>query len=271
MSTYFIGDVHGCYDELMQLLTKIQFDSAHDNLIFVGDLINRGPRSLDVLRFVRSLGKSAQVVLGNHDISLLAYSIDVYHGRDSDFKVIMQAHDATELTEWLRRQPLLIHDEPTNIIVTHAGIAPRWSIKKAIKQARKAEKKLRGDDYQKYLKKAYSGEGTVWSKSHDSFDKFRYRINGFTRLRYCREDGEPDFKDKCSPREQRGRLQPWFKCRERLQNDADALMIFGHWAALGFYHSANAICLDSGCVWGQRLTAIKVRKKKIECIQVEAL
>lgn len=270
MSTYIIGDVHGCYEDLMRLLERIQFDAKRDRLIFVGDLINRGPDSLSVLRFVRLLGDSASMVLGNHDISFIAYACGAYHGRGSDFPEMLQAKDAEYLLEWLRHQPLLIHEPSLNAIITHAGIPPRWSIKKAIKQARKAEKKLQGEKYAKYLRKAYKSKNMQWADDFNKYDKFRYRLNGFARIRYCDERGEPDYADKCPLGEQRPGLKPWFELRDALQNDGNTHLIFGHWAALGYYQGVNAICLDSGCVWGNQLTAIELHQDKVIKTQIVA-
>lgn len=268
MSTYIIGDVHGCYDELMTLLAKVRFNRGHDRLIFVGDLINRGPKSLAVLRFIHSLGDQAQIVLGNHDISLIAYAAGVYHGRGTRFPAMMKARDSERLVDWLRKQPLLIHDTTLNIVVTHAGIPPRWSLEKAQKQARKAEKKLQGRYLVQYLTKAYASGSDRWHKDFDKYDKFRYRINGFSRLRYCHKNGEPDYQDKCPVGQQGQGLAPWFDLRQRLQNDGQTKLFFGHWAALGYYQGNNAICLDSGCVWGNKLSAMRVNENKMQLIQV---
>lgn len=270
MSTYFIGDVHGCYDTLMQLLEKIQFNRQHDKLIFVGDLINRGPKSLEVLRFVKGLGKSAQMVLGNHDISFFAYALGVYHGRGSDFPEMAKAQDAEQLLAWLREQPLLIHDEASNVVVTHAGIPPRWSIAQAKKQARKAERKMRGKKWESYLRYAYGKSEDKWQDDFDKYDKFRYRLNGFTRLRYCDDSGEPDLRDKCPVGEQNKGLAPWFALRKKLQRDGKARLVFGHWAALGYHDDGQAICIDSGCAWGGKLTAISIENGSVIKAQVSA-
>lgn len=264
MNTYLIGDVHGCYDELMQLLDKINFQQGKDRLIFAGDLINRGPKSIDVLRFVKDLGASAEVVLGNHDISLLAYAADLYDGKNSDFPEIMSASDSDSLVEWLRHQPLLICDKALDFIVTHAGLPPRWSINTARKQAAKAEAKLRGKKWKKYLRYAYKKGGEQWEKDFSKYDKFRYRINGFTRMRYCNKEGEIDLSEKGPLGKQSKKYQSWFDCRLRLQNDKNTRLFFGHWAALGYKESVNAHCIDSGCVWGGYLTAIKVEKNAIK-------
>lgn len=268
MATYFIGDVHGCYDELLLLLKKIHFDRKRDTLVFVGDLINRGPNSLAVLRFVRDLGNSAKMVLGNHDLSFLAYAFGVYHGRGSDFPEMLKAKDSQELLEWLRQQPLMIYDEILDIAVTHAGIPPRWSIEHARKQARKATKKLRSDEAEQFLRYAYEKHQDQWHSSYNKYDKFRYRLNGFARLRYCREDGEPDFNDKCPPGLQTEGLQSWFELRKTMQEDGQTKIIFGHWAALGYFDSGNAICIDSGCAWGGQLSAIELTNKGIKQTQV---
>ncbi len=263
MATYFIGDVHGCYDDLMALLARVQFDVYSDDLIFVGDLINRGGKSLEVLRFVRSLGERARIVLGNHDISFLAYAWGIYHGRHSEFPEMFQADDAPVLLDWLRQQPLLIHNKTANYVVTHAGVPPRWSLEQAKQQARKAEAVLRGEDAKTYLCYAYERHADKWDVNFSERDKFRYRINGLTRLRYCDADGELDFHDKCPIGEQRSGLQPWFQLRKAMQVDGDTRLIFGHWAALGYHEDKNAICIDSGCAWGGELAAIKLIEKEI--------
>ncbi len=272
MSTYFIGDVHGCYDELMILLDRINFDKQQDQLIFVGDLINRGPKSLEVLRFVKGLGKNAQVVLGNHDISLFAYAAGIYHGNGTDFPKIMQVPDGRELCDWLRHQPLLIHLEKENIFVVHAGIPPRWTLQKAKKQAKKAEKKLQSDNFAQYLQYAYDkNKRDKWHNDFNKYDKFRYRLNVFTRMRYCDEYGEPDYNEKCPLGEQRAGFMPWFFKRTHLQKDNNAKIIFGHWAALGYYEGVNAWCIDSGCAWGYRLTAVSITDNGITKVQAPAL
>ncbi|PID63029.1 MAG: diadenosine tetraphosphatase [Gammaproteobacteria bacterium] len=268
MSTYFIGDVHGCYDELMQLLERLAFDRRHDRLIFVGDLINRGPKSLDVLRFVRDLGEAAEVVLGNHDISLLAYAWGVYHGRGSDYPEILRAADSEALLDWLRHRPLLLHDEASQAFVVHAGIPPRWSLKKAQKQARKAEKVLRGNKAEKFLRYAYGKREDTWQADYSKYDKFRYRLNGFARIRYCEVNGEPNFQDKCPLGQQPRHLLPWFSVRQHMQNDGDARIVFGHWAALGYCAQDQVICLDSGCVWGGKLTAVCLENHRVIRTQV---
>ncbi len=270
MSTYFIGDVHGCYDELKKLLQKINFDRDKDHLVFVGDLINRGPKSLQVLRFVRSLGNSATVILGNHDISFVAYMVNAYHGKGSDFPELSQAEDAHELAEWLRHQSILYNNKGLDVIVTHAGVLPRWSLKKAIKHAKKVEKKLRSKKYADYLSVAYQEGSDKWHKQKSKYDKFRYRLNAFTRLRYCYASGEANYNEKCVLGKQKKNTYAWFQLREKCQNDGTTRIIFGHWAALGYYKEGHAICLDSGCVWGGALTALTKDKSGWKSIQVES-
>ncbi len=270
MSTYFIGDVHGCYDELQRLLARINFNENSDRLIFVGDLINRGPRSLAVLHFIKSLGDGAEVVLGNHDISLLAYGLGVYHGRHSNFPEILVNEDAHSLLAWLRQKPLLLYLPEMNVYVVHAGIPPIWSLKKARKQAAKAEKKLRSKKWAKYLEYAYANKPDKWQSDFDKFDKFRYRLNGFARLRFCDRFGEPELNEKCSVGNQSQGLYPWFEQRLKMQDDGDARIIFGHWAALGYRQMGNIVCIDSGCVWGGQLTAIELTEKGVVKTQVSA-
>lgn len=271
MSTYFIGDVHGCYDELRLLLDKVGFKPHKDRLVFVGDLINRGGKSLETLRFIRSLGDSAVVVLGNHDISFIAYMAGVYHGKGSDFPEMSKAEDAIELADWLRQQSILFCDEQSAVMVTHAGILPCWSLKKASKQAKKVEKALRSEKYVEYLKVAYRKGSDQWNDQKDRYEKFRYRLNVFTRLRYCTSAGEGDYQEKCSLGKQKKGLDAWFNLRKKYQDDGKACIIFGHWAALGYREEKNAICLDSGCVWGGELTAIAKKQKSWKRINVKSL
>ena len=268
MSTYLIGDVHGCYNELMALLKKIDYKRDHDHLIFVGDLINRGPDSLKVLRFVKSLGINAQLVLGNHEVSLIAYSDGIYHGRNSDFAKIMKAEDSQEIIDWLRRKPLLISDDNLGIVVTHAGLPPRWSLKKALLQAQKTQAKLQGKKWRKYLRHAYKKDNDSWSKNFDKFDKFRYRLNAFTRMRYCDKRGDPDLKEKGVIGQQPSHLLPWFEQRKIQQKEKGMRLFFGHWAALGYYYDNHVICIDSGCVFGGALTAVMIGENSIKRFRV---
>lgn len=271
LSTYYIGDVHGCYDELRQLLRKIHFNTDKDRLIFVGDLINRGPKSLEVLRFVRDLGESATVVLGNHDLSFIAYMAGAYHGRRTNFPLMALAKDSEQLCEWLRFQSLLVYDKRANVVAVHAALPPEWSLKKSMKQAAKAEKRLRGEKFKKYLKKAYQGGSSVWHDDWTKYDKFRYRINAFTRLRYCDEQGVHHLQEKRPLGEQEEGLVPWFEQRKTKQGDESLRIIFGHWAALGYYQNDKVVCLDSGCAWGGALTALKVEQQHIERVSVPSL
>lgn len=271
MSTYFIGDVHGCYDELMQLLETVNFDSVSDTLVFVGDLINRGPGSLDVLRFVKSLGDAGVVVLGNHDLSFIAYMAGAYHGNNTDFPKMARALDSEILADWLRYQPLMIQDDIHRIAVVHGAIPPQWSMAEAAKHARKAEKRLQCEDFQTFLEKAYDGKSGVWDDELNRYEKFRYRLDGFTRLRYCDESGAPRLDEKKSPGQQSEGLAPWFELRQTYQPEERTTIIFGHWASLGYQVTEHAICIDSGCVWGGSLTALKYENNRFERIQVASL
>lgn len=273
MATYFIGDVHGCYDELMLLLEKIAFSTREDRLIFVGDLVNRGKKSIEVVRFIKNLGNRAHIVLGNHDVSWLAYQAGVYSGKGTSFPDMRYAKDSDELLFWLRQQPLMLYDKQQAIVAVHAGIAPHWSIEKAQKQAQKAEKKLRSENWVAYLNAAYrqqSHKPEPWLKEADKWYKFRYRINAFTRMRFCDKEGTPDLQEKGGLGQQSTGLVPWFVRRRKLQQDK-VTIVFGHWAALGFYQSEQAICIDSGCAWGGALTAVKFTTDGLVSTQVKAL
>ncbi len=272
MSIYIISDVHGCYDELRSLLKKINFKVKKDQLIFVGDLINRGGQSLKVLRFIKNLGSSAHVVLGNHDVTLIAYYANVFDRsvfKNDEFSQIIKAKDIDEIILWLRNSPLLIDLEKYSSIVVHAGISPNWSVKKAKKKAKKAEKILKSNKYMKYLKYAYKTKVPEKDKVR-KIEKFKETVNYLTRVRNCYINGEMNFYEKKYNINKK--LFAWFELREKFQvKEKNTKIIFGHWASLGYYKARNVICIDSGCCWGGNLTALKLSKGKCEKIQVKRL
>lgn len=270
MATYVIGDVHGCADELAALLEKIKFNKHKDTAVFVGDLINRGPDSLGVIKQIWALGDAAKVVLGNHDITLIAIALKATSYNSPSFAEILNSDLAAEIVTWYRQQPLLIHLPEYNVVVTHAGIPPRWSVKKASKRARKASAVLMGDDCADYLRSAYKNEVTKWDKSASPADKFTFTINALTRMRYCRFDGELDYSEKASVGRQKKGLYPWFSLRG-YSMEPKPLIVFGHWASLGYNYNNYTYCIDSGCVWGGRLTALRVDLDHIEKIQINSL
>lgn len=264
MSVYAIGDVQGCYDEMRYLLDRVRFDPAGDRLWLVGDLVNKGPKSLATLRFVKELGDRAITVLGNHDLHFLA----IAHGirkpvaRDT-LKALLKAPDLGELIDWLRTRPLLHHDATRNYTMVHAGLVPQWTIEQALSLAREAERKLAGKRYVKYLTKMYGDQPDRWRDGLEGYARFRVIINVFTRLRYCTANGAMEFahKENVVPRG----FKPWFK--HSRPNQANLRILFGHWASLnGETGVDNAIGLDTGCCWGRELTLMHLKsQKRITC------
>ncbi len=266
MSIYAIGDIQGCYDDLLRLLETIQFDAQYDQLWFVGDLVNRGPKSLETLRFVKSLGKSAVTVLGNHDLHLIASALHQRKPRKKDtLGPILQAHDCDELLYWLRHQPLFHNND--DFCLLHAGLPPQWNFAKTKKMALKAERVLQGKKHQEFFHVMYGDQPNKWSPCLSGMNKIRFIVNCFTRMRYCKANGQLDFKHHGAPGSQPSRLMPWFNVPTR--KSADMKIIFGHWSALGYYQQHNCYAIDTGCLWGGQLTALKlgaeVQRISIDC------
>lgn len=273
MATYIIGDVHGCIDELKALLEKVNFNRHKDTVIFVGDLINRGPDSVAVIKFIWSLGTAAKVVLGNHDLTLIAIALKATNYTSPAFKAILASEIADDIVAWYRQQPLLIELPEFGVVVTHAGIPPAWTIKKAVKRAAKASKRLQSDECAEYLHMAYKTAVNKWHKAADAKTKFAFTINALTRMRYCRLDGTLDYAEKASLGKQKKGLYPWFMLRNYRQSGVQgkpALIVFGHWASLGYSYNNYTYCIDSGCVWGGKLTALRVDQAHIEKIQINS-
>ena len=257
MTTYAIGDVQGCYDELQALLDVLKFDYRQDTLWITGDLVNRGPRSLEVLRFIKSLGECAVTVLGNHDLHLLAVAYGHERPKKNDtLAPILEAPDRDELLYWLRTRPLLHHDEIRNISLIHAGVAPQWTLQDAMDYAREVETVLRDDSYNDFLKKMYGNQPDLWAPELKRWDRLRFIVNCFTRLRYVNGNGRLKLKAKGAPGSQPKGCVPWFQASQRQTRENK--LLFGHWSTLGFYNADNVIGLDGGCIWGGKLTAINV-------------
>jgi len=262
MSTYVIGDVQGCFVELKKLLEKIAFDADNDTLWFTGDLVNRGPQSLDVLRFVKALGNQHRVVLGNHDLHLLAiaYGARELHRHDT-LADILTAPDRDELLDWLRHCPLLHYDQQTQFVMTHAGLAPMWNLKKAQKLAQEVERVLCGDQFISFLQHMYGNEPDRWDDALTGIDRWRCITNYFTRMRFCYADGRLDFAYKGELAGKPVALIPWFDVKNRA--NANEKIVFGHWAALGGKtDQLHLYALDTGCVWGNCLTAMRLADEK---------
>lgn len=260
MSIYAVGDIQGCYNELQRLLEQINFDPVQDQLWFVGDLVNRGPGSLEVLRLVRSLGDSAITVLGNHDLHLLAVSegIGKLHSSDT-LDSILSAPDRNELLHWLRHQRLM-HAQGEFVLV-HAGLLPQWTVKQAQALAHEVEAALRSDDYAVFLEKMYGNNPHGWDDGLQGYKRLRVIVNAFTRLRICTKLGEMEFKFKGEVGNIPEGYQPWFELKKR--RSADAIIIFGHWSALGLKVEPNIIALDTGCLWGGPMTAIRLDDRRL--------
>ena len=257
MAVYAIGDVQGCCDELLQLLQLLQFDPARDRLWFTGDLVNRGTQSLEVLRFVKSLGDRATVVLGNHDLHLLAVAAGASHLRPKDsFMDVLGAYDRNDLLSWLQRQPLLHHDPYSGFTLIHAGLPPQWDLATARACAQEAEQMLRSHDANAFFARMYGDQPPQWHADLRGVERLRFIVNCFTRLRYCDGEGNLALHDKSAPGKQAENIMPWFRVPGR--KSAGLKIIFGHWSTLGRYQGEGVYSLDTGCVWGGSLTALRL-------------
>lgn len=256
MATYAIGDVQGCFDELQALLENLRFDPAQDILWFVGDLVNRGPRSLEVLRFVKALRNRAVVVLGNHDLHLVTQHEGFERARKDDtFSDVLAAPDRRDLVDWLRERPLM-HVEG-GFAMVHAGLLPGWSVEKALAIAREVEAALRAASYRDFLANMYGSQPDRWDDSLDGWDRLRVAVNAMTRLRFCTADGRMEFRAKAAtPPPGYG---AWFDFR---QPEARTI-VCGHWSALGLRLAPGLAALDSGCVWGGKLTALRLEDRAL--------
>jgi bis(5'-nucleosyl)-tetraphosphatase (symmetrical) len=253
MATYAIGDVQGCFDELQALLGRIGFNAGHDRLWFVGDLVNRGPKSLQVLRFVRELGDRAVVVLGNHDLHLITQ----YEGferkrKDDTFDNVLGAPDAKTLADWLRARPMM-HVEG-NWAMVHAGLLPQWSIGKSLALANEVEQALRAANYRDFLANMYGSKPERWEDALAGWDRLRVIVNAMTRMRFCTPDGAMEFQS--AGIEPPAGYQPWYDGRLD-----EKPVLFGHWSALGLKLGARIAGLDTGCVWGGALTALRLEDR----------
>ncbi|HEX7382620.1 MAG TPA: symmetrical bis(5'-nucleosyl)-tetraphosphatase [Nevskiaceae bacterium] len=256
MATYAIGDVQGCLDALHRLLTALRFDARHDRVWFTGDLVNRGPDSLGVLRFVRSLGTAAISVLGNHDFHLLAVAEGAPQGRGDTLDPILHAPDRNELLEWLAHRPLLHHDERLQWTMVHAGLAAQWDLPQARLLAQEVEARMRGTHRRAFLQELWGDEPHTWRDDLRGVDRLRVIVNVMTRIRFCNLDGGLSLRYKGPPGGQPAGTVPWFQVPGR--RTLGQRIVFGHWAALGrvAWSDARVWGIDTGCVWGNRLSAL---------------
>jgi bis(5'-nucleosyl)-tetraphosphatase (symmetrical) len=262
MATYIVGDVHGCFDELQQLLKLVDFNTQQDELWLTGDLVTRGPKSLETIRFMKELGDAGKIVLGNHDLHLLAIHEGIHPNNKKDnLTPIFAAPDCDELLKWLRFQPLILRHPEFNFVMVHAGISPQWTIKQAEKLAKEIEFKLQADNYKQLLEDMYGCLPRSWSEDLKGINRMRFIFNVFTQMRYCFTDGSLEFKNKLSPEQTHNtNLKPWFEIETLDQSSA---IIFGHWAALlGKVNKADIYALDTGCIWGNSLTMLRWQDKK---------
>ncbi|HEX7966307.1 MAG TPA: symmetrical bis(5'-nucleosyl)-tetraphosphatase [Gammaproteobacteria bacterium] len=258
MATFAIGDIQGCHDELQRLLERINFDPAEDQLWFTGDLVNRGPQSLETLRFVKSLGRHAVTVLGNHDLHLLAVAAGTAPKRKSDtLDAVLAAPDREELLDWLRHRPLLHHDPELGYTLLHAGLPPQWDLAQAQACARELEMVLQGPGCLEFLRHMYGDRPDRWSAELAGMDRLRFIVNCFTRLRFIGPEGELELKTKGAPGTHPHGFQAWYEAPGRASSGLH--LLFGHWSTVGEVQDAhNALGLDTGCVWGGQLTALRL-------------
>jgi bis(5'-nucleosyl)-tetraphosphatase (symmetrical) len=257
MALYAIGDIQGCAAAFDALLRKLKFRPSRDRLWLVGDLVNRGPDSLGVLRRVMGLGRSVTCVLGNHDLHLLATVAGRRERSPGDtFHDVLGAPDADAIIDWLRHRPLLHHDASARRVLVHAGIPPIWSVQQARAAAREIEELLRGRRWRHALKHMYGNQPAAWRPDLDREERRRFTINALTRMRYCDRRGRLDLTESGPPGSQRKGLMPWFDVPDRPA--AGTQVVFGHWAALGLLRRPDVLALDTGCVWGNRLTAVRL-------------
>ena len=255
MSHYVVGDIQGCHAEFRQLIDVIAFDTERDRLWLVGDLVNRGPDSLSVLRTVKSFGAAATTVLGNHDLHLLIVAAGHRkpHRRDT-LAAILEAPDRDELLDWLRRRPLVVRDG--EMLMVHAGLLPGWTAADAVMLSREVEAVLASSACDAFLQELYGDEPARWDPGLAGHDRLRAIVNAFTRLRFCSADGTMEFGEKRGPGYAPAGFAPWFAHPTR--RSAAATIFCGHWSTLDLMFAPNVVMLDSGCLWGGTLTAVRL-------------
>jgi len=270
MATYAIGDIQGCFGSLLALLERCAFDPAKDRLWLVGDLVNRGPRSLETLRFVRDLGPAAITVLGNHDLHLLMVAEGFgKRGKDDTLADILKAPDRDDLLGWLRRQPLChVEDE---FCLVHAGLLPQWTAAEARARASEVEAALTAPDYREFMANMWGSEPAAWRDDLDGWARLRVIVNAMTRMRFCSPEGVMEFRTKGEAAAAPAGYLPWFMVPGR--RSADTVLVTGHWSALGLKLMPNLLALDSGCLWGRHLTAVRLQDRavfQVDCSPGEA-
>ena len=265
MASYAIGDIQGCYHAFQALLERIDFDEKNDQLWLVGDLVNRGSGSLEVLRWCYAHQDSLNVVLGNHDLHALVVAEGIVAAHKGDtLDALLAADDAKVLLNWLRHQHLMYHED--NYLMVHAGLLPQWSTEQALAYAAEVEQILHGDNYLKFFRHMYGNQPDQWRDDLSGIDRLRVITNAATRLRICSVDGQMEFKFKGELQDIPAGYLPWFDVPARATKDVQ--VIFGHWSALGLQQRENVYALDTGCLWGGKLTAMNIETKAI--VQVDS-
>ena len=260
MTHYAIGDLQGCLQQTKSLLKKIRSVTPEAKLILVGDLVNRGPSSLQTLRFVRALGESATVLLGNNDLHLLAAAHGIRRVRESDpLNEILQASDCAELLDWLRHQRMATTTE--GHLLVHAGVLPQWTVAQTLALAGEVESVLRGSDWVDFLREMYGNQPSKWSDALTGADRLRCIVNALTRLRFCTAEGEMEFDTASALGTAPPGFMPWFEVPGRKTENSP--IVFGHWSTLGLMLRPNLISLDTGCVWGGKLTAVRLSDRSV--------
>lgn len=263
MSDYAIGDLQGCYEPMQRLLELINFDEKVDRLWLVGDLVNRGPDSLAILRFIRALPIAPRITLGNHDLHLLGslFGGRPWQGNDDTIQEVMKAVDGEELGHWLRKQSILYYSPEFNVVMCHAGIAPLWDLPQAQRLAQELEQVLSGNRYVEFLTHMYGNKPDIWSDELTGLERLRVITNYFTRMRFCDAQGRLDLSYKGTIDKVPPDLYPWYQVPMRKEIEVD--IIFGHWAALmGACPNPKIHAIDTGCLWGGPLTALRLQDKQ---------
>lgn len=267
MSTYAIGDIQGCHQALIKLLEKIQFNVTKDCLWFVGDIVNRGPHSLQTLQFIMDLGEVATTVLGNHELYLLAIAEGVVQAHKKDtLTPILSSPEKDNFITWIRQRPLMHYDATLGFCMVHAGLHPSWPISQALTLANEVSQVLNGDDYRAFIKAMFGDQPAYWHTELNGNDRWRFIVNCLTRMRYLSNKHELNFNDKRPPGHQASHLIPWFAVPER-QSKNDKI-IFGHWSTLHMgditdFKIYNIYPIDTGYIWGRKLTALRLEDEKL--------
>jgi len=270
MAVWAIGDIQGCYNSLKALLEKIDFDVTQDKLWIAGDLVNRGEGSLETLEYLYSIKENVEIVLGNHDITLIA----AYYGvKKSNLTIdpILESPEAKKLIDWLRGQKFLHVDYQLGYCMAHAGISPEFDLGMAMMYAKSVEEKLKSDQAAIWLEQMFKKGSNRFNRDASLIDIDRYIVSAFTRMRFCYGDHRLDFDQKGPPTDElreKG-LKPWFECQNR--KDIDLRIIIGHWSTLGFYQDEHVLALDTGCLWGGKLTAARIDSDEVEIVSIDCV